>query len=264
MLKVSFLIAAYKAQNTLPTLVNKLLNQSENIYPIEIVVSEDDGFSYRDILPNDTRIVYAVKGLKSSPGPARTRALNAATGTHISLLDADDDISDDYLKTIYTALKTYNVFAIQTVYKKDNLVIRSLDETILNFNNLSKFYGSIHTISPRHWTTKYVNITAEDVLATLNVLQRNNGILPVVNAQYFINLHDESYCAVNGVNFSSMYQQGIHESSKIAKELKNEKLAPFIKQLYTDRLAMSVLFDKEISLNPMADYHQFVLNILKL
>lgn len=259
MLKVSFLIAAYNVQKTLPSLVNKMLHQAGDVYPIELVISEDDGFNYKDILPNDTRIVYGCKGLKSLPGPARTRALNAATGSHISLLDADDDVSDYYLATIYRSLKTYNVFAITTVYQRNGVVVRSLNETMLNFNNLSKFYGSIHTVAPRHWTTKYVNITAEDVLATLNVLQRNNGILPVISAQYLINIHDDSYCAQNGAQFTSMYQKGIHDSSKIAKELKNERLATFIKQLYTDRLVMSLLFDKEISLNPIADYHQFVL-----
>jgi glycosyltransferase involved in cell wall biosynthesis len=263
MLKVSFLIPAYNAQDTLPILVHKLLKQAGDIYPLELVISEDDGFSYRTILPEDKRIVYAVKGLKSRPGPARTRALEAATGSHISVLDADDDVSDDYLMKIYTTLKTYNVFAIQTVYKKDGLVIRSFDEKMLTVDNFINFYGSIHTIAPRHWTTKYVNITAQDVLATLNVIVRNNGLVPVIDAQYILNIHDGSYCSLNISIFNNTYQQGINESVKIAKELKNEKLAPLIKRMYQARLDMGILFDKEVKNHEYTNYHQYILNVLK-
>lgn len=43
-MKVSFLIATHNAQDTLPSLVSKLLNQAGTVYPVELVISEDDGF----------------------------------------------------------------------------------------------------------------------------------------------------------------------------------------------------------------------------
>lgn len=54
-MKLSILIAAYKAQETLQNLVNKLLEQdTEN--KTEIVISIDDNFDYKNILTKDDRV----------------------------------------------------------------------------------------------------------------------------------------------------------------------------------------------------------------
>lgn len=257
---VSFLIAAYNAQETLPKLVNKLLDQAGAVYPLEIVISEDDGFEYKDILPKDNRIVYAEKGLKSNPGPARDRALKMAFGSYICLMDADDDISDDYIKKIYKNLIKHKAFALKTVYKKDGEIVRELESKSLDFEQLSKFYGSVHTVAPKHWTKKYLNVVDQDVLATLNVLLKNNGKLPVIDAEYTVRLHKDSYCATRGSEFAEMYKNCSANAFNIAKELENPELGLKVKKFYEDRLEMREMFDKEVKNNPNINYHEFVLS----
>jgi glycosyltransferase involved in cell wall biosynthesis len=261
-MELSLLIAAYKEQGNLPKLVNKLLMQDEN-NQIEIVISVDDNFDYKSILPTDSRIVYAESGLQTGPGAARNRALEKSTGNYIVLMDGDDDISVDYLRNIFDNLKKYDSFALKTVYKKDGVVVRKFEDKILNYNNFSSFYGSVHTVAPRDYTLKYLNVVAEDVLATLNVINKNNGSIPVIESEYIVNLHKDSYCSKNGAEFSNMYKSCMYNSFEIAKELGNEKISLHIKQLYNERLDMSLKFDQEIGKNKNADYHQFVIKTTK-
>ncbi|WP_455233050.1 glycosyltransferase [Geopseudomonas aromaticivorans] len=95
--RLSLLIPAHQAMATLPPLVCKLLAQAGDAYPVEIVISVDDGQDYRAILPADERIRYAEEGFKSGPAVARNRALAEATGSHVCPIDADDDVSDLFL-----------------------------------------------------------------------------------------------------------------------------------------------------------------------
>lgn len=257
-MKLSILIAAYKAQETLPNLVNKLLEQdTEN--KTEIVISIDDNFDYKNILTKDDRVVYAETGFKTGPGGARNRALEKSTGNYIVLMDADDDITENYLGIIFENLKRYDSFALKTIYKKDGVIVRKFEDLKLNYDNLSSFYGSIHTVAPKEYTLKYLNVVAEDVLATLNVINKNNGSIPVIEAGYIINLHNDLYCSQNGAEFSNMYKSCIYNSFEIAKDIGNENISLHIKKLYNERLEMSLKFDKEISANENADYHQFII-----
>lgn len=175
------------------------------------------------------------------------------------MMDSDDDISENYLKNIYKGLKENNAVALRTVYIKDGKEIRTFESKQLNYKNFSSFYGSVLTVAPKEWTVKYLEVVAEDGLATLNVLSKKNGELKVVDADYIVNLHDASYCSVRGAEFTEMYKHCASNSFKLAKEIENPELALRIKEFYEGRLEMSRLFDKEINDNPNADYHNFVL-----
>jgi glycosyltransferase involved in cell wall biosynthesis len=263
-MKVSFLIATHSAQSKLPNLVQKFLFQSTEKTPIEIVISQDDGFDYSTILPQDNRIIYSGKGLNSGPSASRNRALSASNGTHICLMDSDDDICDNYIGSIFDSLKTNNAVAIKTQYIESGKVIRELNNKIINFKDLYSFYGSVHTVAPKEWTTEYVNTVAEDVLATVNVIDRNGGYLSVIDAHYKLVLHSDSYCAKEGAKFSNMYKDAIRDAHSIVKSIKNPNLINRVKELYETRLAMSIAFDEEISNNPKANYHDFVSETIRL
>lgn len=262
-MKISFLIATHNAQLTLPSLINKILYQATK-YPIEIVISQDDGFKYSSILNSDKRIIYSESGLNSGPSNSRNRALKSSTGTHICLMDSDDDICDNYIKEIFYGLKFSNAVAIRTQYIENERVIREFKNSTISFKRLYDFYGSIHTVAPKEWTSKYADIVAEDVLATVNVIDLNGGSLPVVNAHYKLNLHLNSYCATKGVNFSNMYKDAIKNINLIVNDIGNPNLANKAKELYESRLKMSLLFDHEIIKNKNANYHHFIKNINKI
>lgn len=260
-MKISFLIACHNAQNNLPHLVNKLLTQ-DNSKIIEIVISQDDGFEYHSILPKDNRIIFSESGLNSGPSKARNRALNAATGSHICLMDSDDDISDNFINEVVKGLEWNEAIAFNTQYIKDGNIVREFNKLLLDYENLYNFYGSVHTVAPREWTKSYVDFVAEDVLATLNVIEKNGGSLKIVDADYKIVLHSESYCAKKGANFSDMYTNALKNVEKIQSEVRMLSKDHIIK-LYEDRLKMSLAFDREISRNNNADYHDFVTKPLK-
>lgn len=262
-MKVSFLVAAHNAKSTLPNLVQKFLLQATEQTPIEIVISQDDGFDYSTILPNDFRIVYSEKGLNSGPSESRNRALKASTGTHICLMDSDDDICDNYVNSIFESLKINNAIAVRTQYVENSKVVRELNKKRIDFKDLYSFYGSVHTVAPKEWTTHYVNAVAEDVLATVNVMERNGGSLPVVDAHYKLVLHSDSYCAKEGPKFSILYKDALQDINSIINKIGNPNLINRAKELYESRLAMSIAFDKEISKNSNANYHDFVTKPIK-
>lgn len=257
-MKVSFLIATHNAQLTLPNLVQKFLIQSTGQTPIEIVISQDDGFDYSKILPNDNRIIYSEKGLNSGPSESRNRALKASTGTHICLMDSDDDICDNYIMSIFDSLKINNAVAVKTQYIESGKLVRELNKKRIDFKDLYNFYGSVHTVAPKAWTAHYVTAVAEDVLATVNVMERNGGYLTVVDAHYKLVLHADSYCAKEGPKFSNMYRDALQDINSIINNIGNPNLTNRAKELYESRLAMSIAFDKEISKKPKANYHDFV------
>jgi glycosyltransferase involved in cell wall biosynthesis len=257
-MKLSILIAVHNAQYNLPILINELLKQDKN-KEIEIVLSIDDGYDYKNILVSDERIKYSNEGINSGPAKARNRALEYSTGTHITLLDSDDFISENYISSIMENLKIYDSFALKTIYKKNNNIIRSLEEKYLDYNNFSSFLGSVHTVSPKKYTIKYLDYLGDDVIATLNVLAKKNGRIPVIEAEYINNINENSYCNKNILKFDSDYKEIIENSFRISKELKEDKLNMLLKKVFYERLNNNEEFKNKLSINKNLNYHEFVI-----
>ncbi len=262
-MKLSILIAVHNAQNNLPILINELLEQDDKRKDInneiEIVLSIDDDFCYEKILVKDKRIKYAEKGINTGPAIARNRALKESIGNYITLLDSDDFISSNYVSSIFKNLNLYNAFALRTVYKKDNLVIRKLEDNYLDYNNFSDFLGSVHTVCPKTYIKKYLNYLAEDVIATLTVLAKKNGRIPIIEAEYINNINENSYCSKNVNKFYENYSNIIKNSYSISKELKEDKLNMLIKKVFNERLEADKNFIIELEKNKKINYHDFVL-----
>lgn len=257
---LSFLIAAHHSKHSLPALVENILKQAGTLYTVELVISADDDFDYPSILPTDPRIVYAEKGLNSRPGPARTRAYNACSSTHFCLMDADDDISGNFVETVFDDLKSHQAFALRSVYVRGGNEVKRYRHNSMTFSDLIFFYGSIHTVAPVGFIEGYLDVVAEDVLATMAVLSQVagvNGPLYVSEAEYHINLHDESYCAQNGAKFIDMYKDALSNAQAIANDLRDPTLGIAVERLYQTRLDMSNCYDHHLSGTGQMDYHDF-------
>jgi len=263
MTQLSILIPAYKATATLPKLVQRLLAQAGSRHDVEIVISPDDGESYETLLPLDSRIVFAPAGLKSGPGVARTRALVAARGDHVTWVDADDWIEDHYLDNLFTGLEHHRAFAVRPEYRECGHRVRGLEANILSASGLAGFYGSVPVVAPKAWLACFADVVAEDVIATMQVLHSNGGRLPVVNAGYHFLLNDDSFCAVHGATFTVAYQENLHNLKELCRQLTAPDLESSLRMLFESRLAMSTRFDEAIANDPGADYHRFVLGDLK-
>lgn len=255
---LSLLVPAHSAQKCLPPLVKRLLEQSSDLTPIQIVVSSDDGFDYSSILPADPQIIYAASGLNTGPAAARNRALASATGSHVCMMDADDSVSGLFLATLFKALERHNSFAVRSVYVRDRAVVRAFLERTLTLENYIEFYGSVLVVAPRIGFPVFQNLLVEDGLATLAVMHSRGGSLPVINAEYRITLHAESFCASNGHTFTQRYREHLGQVESIALAYGDASLTPVFRHLYETRLAMSVRFDHYLASGGVMDYHEFL------
>lgn len=256
---LSLLVPAHSAQKCIPLLVECLLEQCSGLTPIQIVVSSDDGFDYSSILPDDPRVIYATPGLHTGPAASRNRALACATGSHVCMMDADDSVSDLFLATLFKSLERHKAFVVRSVYVKDRAVVRAFLERTLTLENYVDFYGSVLVVAPRIGFPPFQNVLAEDGLATLAVMHSCGGSLPVINAEYRITLHPDSFCALNGHTFTQRYRENLAQVESIAQAFGDVSLTAIFQRLYETRLAMSVRFDSYLSAGGSMDYHEFVL-----
>src|SRR5688500_3193992 len=93
---VSVIIAALDAHDTLGEALESVLCKAFS--DVEIVIAPDEPADYSAFSRLDPRIrVLGGVPAPTGPGPARNRALAAAQGAWIALLDADDLWSQGYL-----------------------------------------------------------------------------------------------------------------------------------------------------------------------
>jgi len=256
---LSLLVPAHSAQKCLPVLVERLLEQSSDLTPIQIVVSSDDGFDYSSILPDDPRVIYATQGLNTGPATARNRALARATGSYICMMDADDSVSEVFLATVFKGLDRHKAFALRSVYIKNRAIVKTFIERTLTLENYVDFYGSVLVVAPRIGFPPFQNMLAEDGLATLAVMHSYGGSLPVINAEYRITLHPDSFCASNGHTFTERYRECLAQVESIAQAFGDVSLTAVFQRLYETRLAMSGKFDNYLAGGGSMDYHEFVI-----
>lgn len=255
---LSLLVPAHSAQKRLPALVERLLEQCSERTPIQIVVSSDDGFDYSSLLPDDPRVIYAAPGLHTGPAAARNRALMRATGSHVCMMDADDSVSGLFLGTLFRALEHHQAFALRSVYVRDRAVVRTFLERTVTLENYLGFYGSVLVVAPRAGFPLFQDVLLEDGLATLAVMHRYGGSLPVINAEYRITLHGDSFCASNSHTFTQRYRDHLALVAPIAQAIGDVSLTTVFQHLYETRLAMSIRFDRYVSAGGDLDYHEFV------
>lgn len=95
---ISFLVAAFDAERTLEAAVASALAQTHVTVEVIIVddVSRDDTLARaRALAREEPRITVLAQRINAGPAAARNRALAAATGDWVAILDADDILAPD-------------------------------------------------------------------------------------------------------------------------------------------------------------------------
>jgi succinoglycan biosynthesis protein ExoO len=108
--KVSVIIPAFNAETFIARAVRSALNQTEP--PLEVIVADDASTDRtREVVGNliatDGRVRLIKLSTNSGPGAARNAAIQAAKGTWVALLDADDAYLGSRLETLVTIGNTY-------------------------------------------------------------------------------------------------------------------------------------------------------------
>lgn len=255
---VSFLVAAHQAGDCLPGLVEKILGQAGEGRYFELVISPDCPLDYRALLPVDDRIVFAPAGLRSGPSAARTRALRVASGTHVCLLDADDDIGDGFMPAVKAALQQHEAFCLRSIYQLGSRCFKRYAGAEVDYQSYLDYYGSVQPVVPKAWLPLYPEYVAEDAIVMVSSLFRAGGRLPVIDALYVARLSDESYCSRNSGRFTQMYQDAIANMPAIAMSMGVPGALPHLVEAFYVRAAMSKSFDQHVEGGGRLGYHDFV------
>src|SRR5262249_35159703 len=118
-------------------------------------------------------------------GPARNRALAAAQGTWIALLDADDLWSQDYLGALMRAATPSGAaFGRTSLLEGNDRELRSIPPQnyagSADFRIFARAFGSFHGITRRTSDRRWRALFAEDVLFDMETLSLAGGAAPYV------------------------------------------------------------------------------------
>ncbi|WP_395019988.1 glycosyltransferase family 2 protein [Dongia sp.] len=181
---VSVIIAALDAQDTLGAAIDSVLAQDFSDF--EIVIAPDEPADYAVFARSDPRVrVLAGVPAPTGPGPARNRALAAAQGEWIALLDADDLWSPNYLGALMRAAAPLGAaFGRTSVLDENDRELRSIPPQNYrgpaNFSVFARAFGSFHGITRRSPDRAWRNLFAEDVLFDMETLSLVGGAAPYV------------------------------------------------------------------------------------
>lgn len=204
MIKVSVIIPAYNAAETIEKSINSVLKQS--LSKIEIIIVDDGSVDntsnlINEFMRNDKRINLITQA-NQSVGIARTNGLYAAKGEYISFLDSDDTFENDMLLTMYNKAKEENYDIVICNYNILNQLKNSITKTSLKKENCN-FSSSLNLdINPATWNKLYKrelfiknkiiftkNIFCEDLATTLELFYFAKKIGFVDKALYNYYIH---------------------------------------------------------------------------
>lgn len=100
-MKISVIMSAYNAQNTIRRAIRSVLNQTHK--DIELIVVNDCSTDDTEKIIKkykDNRIVYIKHDVNLGAGCARNTGIKNATGDYIAFLDSDDYYNKEYLQTM--------------------------------------------------------------------------------------------------------------------------------------------------------------------
>jgi glycosyltransferase involved in cell wall biosynthesis len=201
---VSIIIAALDAHDTLGAAIDSALAQDFSDF--EIVIAPDEPADYSAFAGRDPRIrVLTGVPVPTGPGPARNRALAAAQGAWIALLDADDLWSQNYLGALmHAAMHSDAAFGRTSVLQENDRELRSIPPQnyagSANFQVFARAFGSFHGIARRTPDRRWRNLFAEDVLFDLETLSLAGAEAPYVPEAVYI-LRPSAKSATRGISF---------------------------------------------------------------
>ena len=181
---VSVIIAALDAHDTLGAAIDSVLCQDFSDF--EIVIAPDEPADYSAFAARDPRIrILAGVPAPTGPGPARNRALAAAQGAWIALLDADDLWSRTYLGALVRAATPVGAaFGRTSVLQENDRELRSIPRENYpgraNFKVFASAFASFHGIARRTPDRRWRDLFAEDVLFDMETLSLAGGEAPYV------------------------------------------------------------------------------------
>jgi glycosyltransferase involved in cell wall biosynthesis len=176
---VSVIIAALEAEATLGDALASALAQTSGDF--EILIAPDEPRDYAAFAALDPRIrILPGVPAPTGPGPARNRALAAARGAWVAVLDADDRWSPNYLAALLPAAEAHGAaFGRTSVLDEAGAELRSIPALdyrgTASYAIFARAFGSFHGLARREAQRQWQHVFAEDVLFDLETLARQGG-----------------------------------------------------------------------------------------
>jgi len=258
---VSVIIAAYQAHDFIAEAVRSALSQ--DMKEIEVVVAPDEPADYALELPTDPRVrVLAGVAAPTGPGPARNRAMAAAQGRFIALLDADDLISPHYLSTLVPLAEQAGVaFGRTRITDWAGALVREVaakgDE--VGFTDFATAFASLHGVIRRQEDRRWQDVLAEDVLFDLESLALAGGRAPFA-PQAVYQLRQRGQSVTRGDAFVKNIGAG-YEALIAHVEKGETRVAPAqvpdVVAVWRSWAAMNARFESAVAAGDTRDYQAF-------
>lgn len=175
-MKISIVVPVYNAIDSLPILIDTLVNQT--IKDIEIILvdnnSKDDSYKYMKECAKKDKRIKVLKETMQGPNYARKAGFDQASGEFIYFCDADDFISKDALEIMSNKMIEDSADIVIGNYNelgKDLSIKKTCSGTFYkdNTGNLKRYEDIIH-IKPALWNKLFrKKIIKEDSFITSKI-----------------------------------------------------------------------------------------------
>lgn len=205
---VSIIIPCYNCEKTVERCVNSILKNTYKEYEIICINdgSKDGTLKKLKVLNKKSDKVKIVDKKNGGAASARNAGLKEATGKYIMLIDSDDYIGKDYIKSYVDEIESKNLDMVLGGYTRldDNLKVlqvRHIKNTKWNCYKLLSPWGRIVR---KEFIDKYGIhfldfIMGDDVHFCMNILSKTDKVSAIDNVEY--------YYVYNGLSLTSTTYQ---------------------------------------------------------
>jgi len=270
---VSVIIAAYDAAAFIATAVQSALAQQPSMAQqqatVEVIVAPDDSNDYDFLRAIDPRIRVLdplPPGSKpTGPAATRNRALAAARGQFIALLDADDYWSANYLQRLLPLARSQGLAFGRTAIADWNgtecrpIPRRPVTDRI-DYSHFADAFGSLHAVIRHDANRAWHDILAEDVLFDVESLALAGGSAPyAADAVYWLRIRPQS--VTHGADFianiDAGYEAIIGRISGGATLIPAAE-APAAIAVFRAWQEMNARFSRDHAQDPALEFHAYV------
>lgn len=246
MTRVSVIVPAWRAGAVLGRALASVAQCGWPEEDVEIVVAPDDGAAYDAFADGwATRVVLPPGPVASGPGPARNRALAAATGDVVAFLDADDSWAPGYLAgTVPLALGHGVAFGPTQVMDGGATLMRLPAGPWLGLKELGRG-ASFHPVLRRALAGPFAASPAQDAFHAVEVVALAGGRAPLGPAAYRLHLNPVSttardgYGEIVGAAYASYATTIRAGASRVPEALRAEAAKAFDRRIAVNRTYMA-------------------------
>jgi len=271
--KISILTAAWHAEGTIARAAASVLAQTCPHW--EWVIASDDGKDYRDILGGlairDPRIRFTSTGrVGAGPAAARNRALAAAEGEVMAVLDADDTLAAAKLETLLPHVLAHGAAT------SDSVLIE--ERTGRTYPSLSRKYppglltpaeyftANLHSYSMQLWDRRRVEAGWDETIPFAEDLVHGACLFNGLPAIYYhtaplhaYHRHDSSLCNTQQAEqILQGYRELIARGERHALPVKSPAALEALLRYLRRFLALEQKFFAEPAGNPSIGFYHFI------